>query len=187
MKKMLVWLIMSPHAPHRYKFFRTRGAMITPMARTPIFEWYGREYAFQEKSPDWYWALGIIAVAAIVASILFSNLLLALVILAGTSAIAIQAAKHPRTHRFAVTDQGLEIDDHLYVYDTMLHYSVLEYIDPSIPPALSIKTRSILSPHLIIPLVDVDADAVYEYLSIHLEDGKHEYSFVDRLVEMFQL
>ncbi len=157
------------------------------MPRPPIFEWQAKEYEFQEKSADWYWALGIIATAAVIASILFGNVLLALVIVAAAGAIALQAAKRSKVHHFAITDLGLEIDNRLYSYDTMLHFSVLEYPLHDIPPALSIKTRSVFVPHLLVPLVDVDLDDVYDYISIHLGEGNHETSVVDRLVEMFQL
>jgi len=157
------------------------------MPRPPIFEWVGTEYEFAEKSTDWYWALGIIALAGIVASVLFGNFLLALVILSAAVAVALQAMKRSRTHHFMITELGLQIDDRLYPYDTMLHFSVLEYLDEKLPPALSVKTRSLLSPHLLIPLSGVDAEAVYEYLSNHLDEGNHETSVVDRLVEMFQL
>jgi hypothetical protein len=157
------------------------------MPRQPLFEWSGQEYAFAPKSADWYWALGIIALAAIVASILFGNVILALVILAAAFAVGLQAMKRPTDHYFCITEQGLMIDDRLYPYDTMLHFSVLEYPDTDLPPALSIKTRSLLAPHLLIPLHDTDPDAVYEYLLNHLEEGNHETSFVDRLVELFEL
>ena len=158
------------------------------MPRPPIFEWQAPEYEFQEKSADWYWALGIIATAAVIAAALFGNVLLALVIIAAASSIALAAAKHQHVHTFAITEQGLLIGDRLYPYDTMLHFSVLEYWDGSLPTALSIKTRSLLSPHLMIPLNGVDQDAVYEYLSNHLAEGNHhQASLIERLVEMFQL
>ncbi len=157
------------------------------MPRPPIFVWEGSDYTFAKKSADWYWVLGILAVGAIVASILFKNILLALVIFAAAMATALQAAKEPRMHRFQITEQGLMIGDRLYPYDTMLHFSVLEYPDQDLPPALSIKTRSLLSPHLLVPLSGVDPDAVYEYVSLHLEEDHHETSVIDRLVELIQL
>ena len=157
------------------------------MPRPPIFVWEGTEYTFKEKSSDWYWAVGIIAVAASVASLLFGNIIFAIVILVAAAALAITAAKQPRSHKFAITEQGLTIGDRLYPYDTMMHFSVLEYIDHDLPPALSIKTRSLFAPHLLVPLIDVDADDVYEYLSLHLDEGNHHNSVIDRLVEMFEL
>ena len=157
------------------------------MVRGAQFEWHGREYDFQEKSADWYWALGIIATAAIVAAVLFGNVLLALVIAAGTLALALASAKHPKVHRFALTEEGLLIDRDLFPYDTMISFSAIEYLDTSLPPSLSIKTKSILSPHLLVPLNDVDTDAVYEFIAYHVDHEPHEHSFTDRLIELFRV
>lgn len=157
------------------------------MARTVVFQWEGREYEFGERGADWYWALGIIATAAAVASILFGNILLALVIAAGAAATALRTARHPRVHRFSVLEDGLAIDDTLYVYEDMLHFSVLEYLDPALPPALSIKTRHILSPHILIPIVGHDPIAIYSYLSQHVPEGNHEHSILDRFIEFLRL
>ncbi len=157
------------------------------MRRAPLFEWEGREYRFEEKSADWYWALGILATAGAIASILFGNILLALVIAAAAGAIAIAAAKHQRVHRFAIHEEGVSIDDNLYAFDIMLHFSVLEYVDETLPPSLSIKTKHFLAPHLLIPIVGHDPVEIYEYLSHHLPEGRHDESPMDHLVELFRL
>lgn len=157
------------------------------MAIQPIFEWEGHEYVFEEKSADWYWALGIIAIALFVVCVLFNNVILGLVVLAAAGAIALHAAKHPRIHRFAITEEGIIIDASLYPYETMLHFSVLEYPDPKMPPALSIKTRSLVVPHLLIPIVGPDPLEVYEYVLNHLEDGRHEDSPIDRIIDLLRI
>ncbi len=157
------------------------------MPDAPIFEWEGREYVFEEKSADWYWALGIIATAVAVAAILFGNVLLALVVIAGTGTIALAAAKSSRVHRFAIHDTGVVIDETLYPYEAMLHFSVLEYADESLPPSLSIKTKRFLAPHLLIPIVGHDPIEIYEYISNHLPEGRHEHSFIDGVASLFRL
>lgn len=156
------------------------------MPRT-IFEWQGKQYDSEEKSGDWFWALGIVAVAAIIACILFKNILLALVIAAAATTVGLQAAKRPRIHRFAVTDVGIRIDDELYPYESMLHFSVLEFLDPNLPPALSIKTKSLLAPRLLIPIIGPDPVEVYEYVANHLEEGKHDESIMDHIADMLRL
>jgi len=157
------------------------------MPRQPIFEWQGREYKFEDKSADWYWALGIIALAAIVACVLFNNIILALVVGAGAISIALHAAKHPRIHRFQITEEGVAVDNNLYTYENMLHFSVLEYADPTWPPSLSIKTKSLLVPHLLIPIVGHDPLEVYEYVLNHVPEGRHDESVIDRLVDMLRI
>lgn len=146
------------------------------MARPPILEWQGREYDHNPRSADWYWALGIVAVAGVIAAILFSNYLFALVIITGAIALGLHAAKEPPVHTFKLTEQGLVIGDDLHPFEEMLSFSVLEDIEDELPPLLSIKTTSWLSPHLEIPLEKVDADAVYAYLLTHVDEGGHRHS-----------
>ena len=157
------------------------------MAQPPLFEWHAKEYSSDEKTGDWYWALGIVAIGLIIVCVLFNDILLGLVVLAAAVAVALQAAKRPRMHRFAITETGVIVDNHLYQYDNMMHFSVLEYIDETIPPALSIKTKHLLAPHLLIPIIDHDPVEIYEYISLHLPEGKHDESTIDRVIEMIQL
>jgi len=157
------------------------------MARPPLYEWEGSEYSFEEKGADWYWAVGIIAVAAIVACILFNNLILALLIAAAALAVALQAARHPRTHRFAIYDRGLAIDDRLYLFEDLISFSVLEYADETLPPSLSVKTKHFLAPHLLIPIVDHDPLEIYEFFLHHVEEGRHDESVFDHLVDLLRL
>ena len=68
------------------------------MPNTVLIEWEGREYDHNPKSADWYWVLGIIAVAGTVASILFGNYLFAALVVIAASAFALHASKEPPLH-----------------------------------------------------------------------------------------
>ncbi len=149
------------------------------MTREALLEWEGREYDHNPKSADWYWALGIIAVAGTVASILFGNYLLAILIIIAAGSLALHAAKQPPLHRFRLVEQGVIIGDELHPFERMLSFSVLEDVEGTLPPMISIKTMSWLSPHLIIPLEGVDADMIYAYFLQHVDEGEHEHTFVD--------
>lgn len=157
------------------------------MARGVIYEWEGHEYAFEEKADDWYWALGIIAVAAVIVCILFNNLILALVVAAATGALALQAAKRPREHYFAITEHGLVIDQTLYLYESMIDFAVLEYADETMPPSLSIKTNHIFAPHLLVPIVGHDPVEIYDFFLTQIPEGKHHESVFDHIIEMLRL
>ena len=157
------------------------------MPRTPLYAWEGREYTFEDKSADWYWALGIIATAGVIACVLFGNVLLAFVIAVASVALALAASKTARVHRFAIYEEGVAIDDSLYPFENMLHFSVLEYADETLPPSLSIKVKSLITPHLLIPIVDHDPVEIYEFISYHVSEGRHDESVMDRLVELFRI
>ena len=149
------------------------------MSDVVIVEWEGREYDHSPKSADWYWALGIIAVAAALASVLFGNYLLAVLVVIAAAALALHAAKVSPLHRFRLVEKGLTIGDELHPFERMVSFSVLEDVEGELPPLLSIKTESWFSPHLVIPLAGVDADAVYAYFLHHVDEDEHKHSFTD--------
>ena len=149
------------------------------MAPNALLEWQGREYDHNPKDADWYWAVGIIAVAGILAAILFGNYLLAALFIIAATAIALHAAKEPPLHHFQLVNQGIIIGDELHPFERMTSFSVLEDIEGEFPPMISIKTMSWLSPHLIIPLEGVDADVVYTYFLEHVDEEEHKHTFVD--------
>lgn len=149
------------------------------MANNALLAWEGREYDHNPKSTDWYWALGIIAVASTIVAILFGNYLLAVLIVIATAALALHAAKEPPLHRFQLVERGILIGDELHPFERMISFSVLEDIEGELPPMISIKTESWLSPHLIIPLEGVDADMVYAYFLHHVDEDEHHHTFTD--------
>jgi len=148
-------------------------------SRNALAEWKGREYDHNPKSADWYWALGIIAVAGTVAVVLFGNYLLATLIIVAAISLALHAAKEPPLHHFAIVEEGIMIGEELHPFDRMISFSVLEDVEGTLPPMISIKTESWLSPHLIIPLEGVNPDAVYAYFLQHVDEAEHTHSFTD--------
>lgn len=149
------------------------------MPRNALFEWEGKEYERVDRTPDWYWALGIIVLACAAAAALFGNYLFAIVIVSAGAAIALHAAKEPPTHRFRVFDEAFAIGDEFYAFDRMTSFCVLEDIEGEFPPTLSIHTEYWLAPHLHVPLVDVDADAVYAHFLARVDESVHHPTFSD--------
>jgi hypothetical protein len=150
-----------------------------PPPHKVLLEWEGREYDHNPKSADWYWALGIIAVAATVACVLFSNYLLATLVVIAAVTLGLHASRQPPLHRFQLVEEGIVIGDDLHPFSKMMSFSVLEDVRGEWPPMLSIKTESLLSPHLIIPLEGVDADDVYAHFLQNVDEAEHKHSVVD--------
>ena len=157
------------------------------MNRAPLFEWVAPEYKTTEKSTDWYWALGILAVAIAVAAILFGNTLFGVLVIVGALAIGLVSKKEAKEHRFALTDEGIVVNRSMWPYESVISFSMVENMDESMPPFLSVKTTSILAPHLLIPVENVDADAVYEFLSGHLTEEDHKPTMGDHLIELLRI
>lgn len=149
------------------------------MPRNALLEWEGREYDHNPKDSDWYWSVGIIAVAATLAAVLFGNYLFALLVMVAAATIALHAAKAPPLHRFRLVENGIYIGERLHPFDQMISFSVLEDIGGEYPPMLSIKTRHWLSPHLIIPLEGADPDVIYNYFLKHVTEDEHHHTIAD--------
>lgn len=157
------------------------------MAQPALFEWQAKEIAPDERSADWFWALAIVALALVILCVLLSDYLLAIVVVIAAVTTSLLAAKKPRIHRFAITTSGITVDTRHYPFDNMLHFSIFEYLDPNKPAAISIKTKSLLAPHLLIPIVGHDPAEIYEFLAFHMPEGKHHESIIDRVVEFMGL
>ena len=149
------------------------------MNREVLFSWEGKESEREEKSSDWYWTLGIISAALIVASVLFGNILLSILIAVAAGTIVLHALKHPPTHRFELTHDGLFIGNDFHPFERMTSFTVLEDIEGAHPPVLSVKTESVFASHLVIPLENVDVDGVYAVFLEYVDEGEHPHSFTD--------
>lgn len=149
------------------------------MPRPAILEWEGREYDHNPKSADWYWTLGIIAAAVAIAAAIFGNYLFALLIVVAAAALGLHAAKEPPLHRFRLVEEGIVIGNEFHHFERMLSFSVLEDVEGELSPMLSIKTESLRSPHLIIPLEGVDADLVYAHFLKNVDEDEHHHTVAD--------
>ncbi len=149
--------------------------------RAPI-EWEAHEYLHTEKTPDWYWALGLIAVAAAVAALMFNDVLFAIFILIAAFVLALFATRHPDKVRFAVTQRGVRINDVLYPYQTLDSFAVDE-LSPNHTPKLIIQSKKLLTPALIIPIEGVHADAVHHFMREFLPEEDHVEPLSHRVME----
>ena len=95
------------------------------------------------------------------------------------ASLALHAAKEPPLHHFHLVERGIVIGDDLHTFERMTSFSVLEDVKGELPPMLSIKTESWLSPHLIIPLNGMNADTVYAYFLERVDEDEHHHTFSD--------
>ena len=127
------------------------------MAKPP-FIWEAHEYTFQEKSSDWYWAVGIVAISIAVISIIFGNVLLALLILLGSFSLSLFAAKHPVYVRFEINKTGVLIDRTLYPYGTLESFWVEDNRHLDLESKLFLKSQRLAMPIIAVPLEGADPE-----------------------------
>ncbi len=149
------------------------------MSHDAFLVWEGHEYDHNPKDSDWYWSMGILATAGTIAALLFENFVLAVLIVVAAGALGLHAAKRPPLHQFRLVEDGLVVGSDFHPFTQMLSFSVLEDVEGEYPPMLSIKTKSWLTPHLIIPLEGVDVDQVYTYFLAQVHEEPHYHTLSD--------
>lgn len=181
---MYVWTVdgvLAPTATRRYDVTMEEQSQQDQIVR-PAITWEALEHVHVEKTPDWYWALGLIAVAGAVGALLYNNILFAVLILIAAFVLALLAARQPDVFRFATTQRGVRIDDELYPYNTIESFTI-EELSPNHTPKLLLKPKKIFAPLIVIPIEGVEADEVHDFLLDFLPEGEHTEPLTNHVME----
>jgi hypothetical protein len=137
-----------------------------------IIAWEVLTHVHRERTNDWYWALGLIAVVAAGLSVWLGNLLFGILILLCAGSIAALAMRGPREHSVEIDPRGVSVDGTLYPYRTLKSFWVDANPDY---PRLYLTTGGIIMPHMALPLDDAShAEVVRAYLYPRLEEVEQE-------------
>ncbi len=141
------------------------------MDKEPLV-WETYEYEHSEKTPDWFWAFGIVVVTGVIASYLLGNILFAVLIAIGGFTMALLASRHPDEWTCELSSRGLKINNTLYPFSTLESFWVE---DDGVTGKIILKSKKTIMPELIIPLEDLDPGYIREFLSTYLEEEEmHE-------------
>lgn len=154
------------------------------MDSMPI-RWSAYEHEHIERSRDWYWALGIFAVAAALISTLFSNFFFALLILVAAGTLAALASSPPPLVEFELSDRGIRVGGTMHRYEEIISFWVEDH--DANPPILLVDTIKWLSPNLVIPLGDVGPRLVRAYLIERAEEVPMKEPVWHKILEFFDL
>lgn len=81
-----------------------------------ILSWQSPEHHFDRKTLDWYWGLGIIALASAVLAFYFDNFLFGIFILIAAITIGVLSYKETLSKNVAITFKGILFGQRLYPY-----------------------------------------------------------------------
>ena len=115
--------------------------------------WSEYEFQEQEKSVDWFWALGIIALSAIVIAIIYKNYLFAIFVALSALTMGMLANQKPKLVTYTLSRDGLRINDALYPLDSLKGYAIRE-IKKKREKILIIESSKQFVPILTIPIED---------------------------------
>jgi len=135
-------------------------------------EWVAPTHLRAERTNDWFWALGIVAVFGSIAAVLLGNILFAAIILLATVMLGVTAMREPRECSVQLNPQGIVIDSELYPYRS-IHSFWVDEREHLAAPKLFLATSGIVHPHITVILKShEDADAVRNYLHQFIEEDE---------------
>ena len=154
------------------------------MAEDSGISWHVDTHEHRERSNDWYWGLGLIALAGAGLAIFFGNALFAVILLLGLGSVGVLVARGPREHEVRVTSKGLHFDGTLYRWSSVSSF----WVEENREPHLLVTTQGVLHPQLVIPIGDVNrARNLREYLRRHSTEEEQEPHLGHYVAEMLGL
>lgn len=154
-----------------------------PESSPASLKWSAFEHEHIERTGDWFWALGIIAACAALTSILFGNVLFALLIIVAAFVIGLIAKQPPQLHDFELTPRGIVVSGTLHSYEEVLSFWV-ETEDAG-QPLLLIDTTKFMAPNLVIPLDSVNPETVRTFLGQYVEEVPMKEPLPHKILEFF--
>ena len=88
--------------------------------------WIRHEYERKDRTNDWFWLVGLIAISGIIISIVNENIMFAIFILIATVCLFFFSIRKPDEARFLIDERGLHIDEFVYSYSTLKAFWIKE-------------------------------------------------------------
>ena len=86
--------------------------------------WSALEYEERERSPDWFWALGIIVVTSSLAALIYGNYFFAALLILGGVLLGFFAIRKPEVVTYELNEKGLIIGNRFYPYENIKSFWV---------------------------------------------------------------
>ena len=160
---------------------KTRYNIPMPEEHSAPLRWSAYEHEHIERGSDWFWALGIIAISAALTSILFSNVLFAILILVAAGTMVLIARHPPQLHEFEITEKGIQTGLTMHPFENVISFWVEEEGEPT----LLVDTIAFMAPNLVIPLGDMNPEAVRAFLIERVEEVPMKEPLAHKIFEFF--
>lgn len=145
--------------------------------------WRAREHEHIHRESDWYWALGIIAVCCALTSVIFSNILFALLIVIGAITLGLVARREIEEVQFVLNEKGLFVGEEFYSFKEMQGFWIEEGAEEA---RLLVDTPRWMAPDTIVPIHPEDVEAIRSFFQTAGVKEKEMYEpFAYRVLEFF--
>jgi tRNA G37 N-methylase Trm5 len=148
----------------------------------PIISWEAPEHVHTEKTSDWYWAVGIIALTATILAFIFGNVIFGLFIAIGATTLMIHASRRPRIVTCEINDRGIVIDNILYPFLSIESF----WIDAhEFPAKILLKSNKFFMPYIYVQIEGVNPEDVRQVLLKYIAETEHSEPLTQKILERF--
>ena len=132
--------------------------------------WETIDHIKEDRSSDWFWIVGIVAIAGSVLAIFFSNILLGLLILLAAFASFMFVNTPGKMENYQLNNRGVIVGETLYPYSTLKSFYVVDE-DGFDRDRILIKSEKLFMPMIVIPIGnEVTVDETHNYLIERMEE-----------------
>lgn len=143
--------------------------------------WSAPEYEHKKRTADWYWAVGIIAVAIAVASVILGNPLFGLLILLALFALTLYSYRPPETVDIEASEIGVRANKNFFPHQNTESFWIEE---TGRQKKLFLKSKKLVMPLIALPIApDINTAELRTLLLGKLTEEPLRESFLEQVLE----
>jgi hypothetical protein len=142
--------------------------------------WATEEYEHKDRTPDWYWAVGIIALSTAVISIIYKNYIFAVFIVLAAAVLFMFSLRKPDIMEIEINEKGVKIRDEFYPYKMIKSFYVE---NQGKEKKLLIHSKRILMPIIALPIDDATAARARLMLLTRTKEEEMKEPMSQRIME----
>ncbi len=146
-----------------------------------IIHWSALEYDHKEKSVDWFWAIGLSAIAGAVIAILYKNYFFGVFLILAGVCMGMFGARKPQMVEVGIFEEGVIVGDRKYEWAKLHGWNIVGVGESQ---QLVLHTERPMAPVMTVPMPFQDAQKVQEILNAHLEQNDQLHNKgIERLMD----
>ncbi len=155
----------------------------TPKNTTPgELTWQTYEYTHYQRSKDWYWLVGLLAVLGVIISLALTNFLLTVIILLGAFSVILLAKRPPEKITVSISNKGIRVKNSFFPFANLNSFAV----DQDEPARLLVYTSRLFAPAVYLPLEQISPEQVRSLLGRYLPEVEYEESLTEKIMELIK-
>jgi hypothetical protein len=147
----------------------------------PRITWQIEEYSHREKGADWFWALGVIAIAGAAIAAIYHDVLFAIFIILSAIILGVYAARQPEIIEIAISDEGIKFRNYFFPFAKLKSFGIDE---SELGNTLIIESDRLVTPIVSIPLpLTLDTAGLAALLRTKLPEKPHTEQISHKLLD----